>query len=104
MKGEPMKVQLIRSAAEKEDNQSGIGYYADYIEALLRDSNIEYETIHFEVNLTKGIKSLFLDNMVYPFLRVCRASKVDIVHATAEHCSVFSRSRGARKCLLSIMS
>jgi glycosyltransferase involved in cell wall biosynthesis len=100
MKGEPMKVQLIRSAAEKEDNQSGIGYYADYIEALLRDSNIEYETIHFEVNRTKGMKSLFLDNMVYPFLRVCRASKkVDIVHATAEHCSVFFPFTRSRKVL-----
>lgn len=85
-----MKIQIIRSAAENNNNQSGIGYYADYIESQIKRSGIEYEIIHFEVTRTKGIKSLFLENVILPFFKVCKASKkVDVVHATAEHCSVF---------------
>lgn len=95
-----MKVQLIRSAAEKDDNQSGIGYYSDYIESLLRDSNIEYEVIHFETTRTNGIRSLLLDNAIFPFFRISRASKkVDIVHATTEHCSVFFPFTRSKKVL-----
>lgn len=100
MNDKPMRVQLIRSAAENKDDQSGIGYYADYIESLLKDSNIEYETIHFEVSRTNGIRSLLLDNVVFPLLRVYKASKkVDIVHATAEHCSVFFPFTRSKKVL-----
>lgn len=95
-----MRVQLIRNAAETDDNQSGIGYYSNYIESLLRDSNTEYEVIHFETTRTNGIRSLLLDNMMFPLSRVLRTSKkADIVHATAEYCSVFFPFTRSKKVL-----
>ncbi|MDY0252603.1 MAG: glycosyltransferase family 4 protein [Candidatus Methanomethylophilaceae archaeon] len=85
-----MKVQVIRSLKEDTSNKSGIGYYADFLETQLTEMGFEVESIDFELNLDHGIKHMLIDNILCPILMAIRGRKdTDIVHATAEHCSIF---------------
>ncbi|NCA74614.1 MAG: hypothetical protein EOM93_07225, partial [Gammaproteobacteria bacterium] len=75
-----MKVQIIRPLKEDTKKMSGIGYYADFLEAQLEEMGCEVESIDFELNLDHGIKHMLIDNILCPILMAIRGRKdTDIV-------------------------
>lgn len=94
------RIQIIRSTVEETENQTGIGYYADYVEDLLTEMKIEHGSTYFKLTREDGFRSLIFDNMIYPSLNLRRVSdRTDIVHAIAEHCSLFFPFAKAKKVL-----
>lgn len=85
-----MKIHIIRTISEDENNKSGIGYYADFLEEQLLQTGHEVKTTDYELNLYHGFKNLLYNNIILTCIDMIKSRKnTDIVHATAEYCSLF---------------
>jgi len=85
-----MKVQIVRSLREDTNNKSGIGYYADFLEAQLKEMGAEVESVAFEINLFHGFRNLLVNNVLVQIMEIMKGRKnTDVIHATAEHCALF---------------
>ncbi len=89
------KIQIIRSAIESVKNKSGIGYYADYLESQLKESNHSVELVVLDIDSSYGYRNIF--NIIKPILKIIKGrGEYDITHFSAEHCSLlipFSKSK-----------
>ena len=85
-----MKVHIIRSLREDSNNKTGIGYYADFLEEQTEINGDDVFTTCFEVNFNRGFQNLLIHNIIRPIVEIIRNRKnAEVVHATAEHCSIF---------------
>lgn len=85
-----MKVQVIRALKEDMNNKSGIGYYADFLEAQIDEMGCEAESIALEIDLKHGFINLLVNNIAVPIIKAIKGRKnTDIVHVVAEFRSMF---------------
>lgn len=86
-----MGIVIIRRPREATDSKTGLGRYADSVEALLDESGVDHSVIEASLDLKHGVVHAALDGLVRPFyrvLRVCR-DRSEVVHATDELCGLF---------------
>lgn len=84
-----LKIQIIRSVREDPCNQSGIGYYFDYLEDNLREK-VDVDAISFDLDRNQGIRQVVINNIISPIVKIIKGRKdTDVVHAGAEHCALF---------------
>lgn len=89
------KIQIIRSAIESVETKSGIGYYADYIESQLKESNQSVDVVTLDIDSKYGFRNI--SNLFKSVLQIIKGrGEYDVIHASAEHCSIllpFSKSK-----------
>ena len=93
-----MKIQILRYILEDERSRSGIGFYSDMIEELVRLEGMEVEVVPFDLTIRDGIRTLLRSYIVAPLREIIRGrDSVDIVHVTFEYCSFYLPFVKARK-------
>lgn len=88
-------IQIIRTVNEDDNNKSGIGYYADYVESELTESGYRVDTVVLNPDSKYGFRNIV--NIGKSIIQVIKGrKKYDITHASAEHCALmlsFAKSR-----------
>lgn len=84
----PMKVLLLRTQEETENNKSGIGSYADTVKSVLEENGRECEPVYLDLSRGRTLKEIMVDGLGRSAVRILKSGDADVMHAAAEHCSL----------------
>lgn len=96
-----MKVQLIRTLKNVDNEKTGIGYYSDFLQTELKEMGHDVESIssYFD-NMGQGFRGLIVDNSIKPIIAIIKGRKnTDIVHAISELHALFLPFTKAKRVL-----